>query len=219
MSIEKEFHKFLKEIENYFIRFRGTPFIFSPQDVQLLLYWYNKGVSSNTIKDSIKEVFEKLKEKEPEKKVNSLKYCAQVIEKKFKDEKNKASRSWHCEGLELNIKDALDKNIEKISLFFQKRPELKKKEKKISKKMESLKNLEDLDQIEDSLKKIEENLIEFFYKNLEGDKKKLWKKEIEENMPPEAKSLPSFVKNSLIKNSIFEKLKKERDVPNLTLLL
>lgn len=217
MFDEKKFHKYLKEVENYFIKKRGTPFILSSEDVQLILYWFKKGVPSSVVKKGIEEVFERLKEKE--KFVNSIKYCAQRIEELHKEEKRKLSRSWHGEEKDFDLNLAFEKNLNALREFFKKNKTFENKEKKILKKIENLKNIKELEKIEENLKKIEEKIIEHFYKELSLEEKESIKKEIEKEIPAEVKNLPKFVKNSMIKMIFFEKIKKEKNVPTLTLLL
>lgn len=219
MYDEKKFSKFLREVEDFFIEKRGTPFILSSEDVHLILFWFNKGYSLKIIKKGIGDVFEKLKEKNSERKVNSIKFCAQRIEELQKEEQKRISRSWHFESKKIEITPVLDKNIELIKTFFEKKDEYQRQKNNFIKKIEELKKIDDLDKIEDGLKKIEEKIIEIFYKKIEKEEKEKIKKEAEKNLPEEIRNLPSIVKNSLIKMILFEKIKKEKEIPNLTLLL
>lgn len=219
MYDEKKFKKYLKEVEDKFIEKRGTPFILSPEDVQIILFWFKREIPLKIIKKGIEEVFEKLKEKNPEKKVNTIKYCTQKIEELFKEEKMRASRSWHSEGIQIDITSSLDKNIEILKVFFKEKEEFKKQEKNFIKKIEELKKLDNLDEIEDNLKKIEEKIIENYYNKIEKDEKEKLKKRIEESLSEEVKALPTIAKNSLIKMVIFENLKKEKNIPTLSLLI
>lgn len=219
MYDEKRFKKYLNKVENFFIEKRGTPFILSSEDVQLILYWFKKGVSEKIIEKGIEIIFERLKEKGEEKKINSIKYCAQKIEELFKEEEKKASRSWHTKGEEIDIVSSLNKVKEAISSFFEDKIEYKKQMENFLKKIEKLKNLENLDEIEDNLKKIEEKIIELYYKKIIQEEKEKQKKEIEKNLPEEVRNLPVFVKNSIIKMIFFERIKKEKNIPTLSLLL
>ncbi len=219
MYDEKKFKKYLREIEDKFIEKRGTPFILSSEDVQIILFWFKREIPLKIIKKGIEEVFEKLKEKNPEKKVNTIKYCTQKIEELFKEEKMRVGRSWHSEGIQIDITSSLDKNIEVLKEFFKEKEEFKKQEKNFIKKIEELKKLDNLDEIEDNLKKIEEKIIENYYNKIEKDEKEKLKKKIEENLSEEVKALPTIAKNSLIKMVIFENIKKEKNIPTLSLLL
>lgn len=219
MYDEKGFKKYLNRVENFFIEKRGTPFILSSEDVQLILYWFKKGVPEKVIKNGIETVFERLKDKGEEKKINSIKYCAQKIEELFKEEEKKASRSWHTKGEEIDIVSSLNKAKEAINSFFENKIEYKKQKENYLKKIEKLKNLEDLDEIEDNLKKIEEKIIDLYYKNIIPEEKEMQKKEVEKNLPKEVKNLPILIKNSIIKMILFEKIKKEKNIPTLSLLL
>lgn len=219
MYDEKGFKKYLNRVEDFFIEKRGTPFILSSEDVQLILYWFKKGVPEKVIKNGIETVFERLKDKGEEKKINSIKYCAQKIEELFKEEEKKASRSWHTKGEEIDIVSSLNKAKEAINSFFENKIEYKKQKENYLKKIEKLKNLEDLDEIEDNLKKIEEKIIDLYYKNIIPEEKEMQKKEVEKNLPKEVKNLPILIKNSIIKMILFEKIKKEKNIPTLSLLL
>jgi hypothetical protein len=219
MYDEKKFHKYLREVEDKFIEKRGTPFILSSEDVQIILFWFKRDIPLKVIKKGIEDVFEKLQEKDKEKKVNSIKYCAQRIEELYKEEKMKASRSWHSEGMQIDIPSSLDKNIKILKEFFKDKDEFKGKEKNFIKKIENLKKLDNLDEIEDNLKKIEEKIIESYYNKIEKEEKEKLKKRVEENLSEEVKALPSIAKNSLIKMVIFENIKKEKNIPTISLLL
>lgn len=219
MYDEKRFKKYLNKVENFFIEKRGTPFILSSEDVQLILYWFKRGVPEKVIKNGIETVFERLKEKSEEKKINSIKYCAQKIEELFKEEEKKASRSWHSKGEEIDIVSSLNKAKEAINSFFENKIEYKKQKENYLKKIAKLKNLENLDKIEDNLKKIEEKIIELFYKKIIPEEIEKQKKEIEKNLPEDVKHLPILIKNSIIKTILLERIKKEKNIPTLSLLL
>lgn len=219
MYDEKKFKKYLREVEDFFIQKRGTPFILSPEDVQLILFWFKREIPLEIIKKGIEEVFEKLKERDPEKKINTIKYCAQRIEELFRERQKIKARSWHRESTKIDIPQALNKNIETLKDFLKGKEEFKKPLEKFLKKIEELKKVEDLDEIENNLKKIEEKIIEFYYKKIEKEEKEELKKQAEKKFPEEVKILPAHTKNNLIRMLIFEKIKKEKKIPTLTLLL
>ncbi|MEJ5167087.1 MAG: hypothetical protein WHV67_08695, partial [Thermoanaerobaculia bacterium] len=153
MYDEKKFKKYLKEAEDFFIQKRGTPFILSPEDVQLILFWFKREVPLEVVKRGIEEVFEKLKERDPEKKINTIKYCAQRIEELFRENQKLKARSWHKESAKIDIASSLNKNMENLKEFFKDKNEYKKHYEKFQKKIEELKKIEDLEEIEDNLKK------------------------------------------------------------------
>lgn len=219
MYDEKKFKRYLKEVEDFFIQKRGTPFILSSEDVQLILFWFKREIPLEVVKKAIEEVFEKLKERDPERKINSIKYCAQKIEELFRENQKIQARSWHRESPKIDIVSSLNKNIQNLKEFFKDKEEFKKNYEKFLKKLEELKKMEDLDNIEEGLKNIEEKIIEMFYKKIEKEEKEKIKKEIEKNLPEEVKLLPSHTKNSLIKNILMERIKKEKNIPTFTLLL
>lgn len=219
MYDEKKFKKYLKGAEDFFIEKRGTPFILSPEDVQLILFWFKREVPLEVVKKGIEEVFEKLKERDPEKKINTIKYCAQRIEEIFRENQKSKARSWHKESAKIDILSSLNKNMENLKEFFKDKTEYKNQYEKFLKKIEELKKMEDLEEIEDNLKKVEEKIIEIFYKKIDKEEKEKLKNEVEKTLPPEVKLLPAHTKNSLIKTIIMEKIKREKNIPSLTLLL
>ncbi|MFI5182575.1 MAG: hypothetical protein ACHQPI_14415 [Thermoanaerobaculia bacterium] len=74
-------------IEEAFIAERGTPFLLSARDWQLIRGWRESGVPVETVIRAIRETFERRRERGMAGKISSVAYCAGAVEERWQMEK------------------------------------------------------------------------------------------------------------------------------------
>ena len=80
-SSESYFHA----VEETFIRLRGAPLLLSPADWQVAKKGRQDGVPLELVARVMEEVFERLKERDPVRRVQSLRYCAPAVEEAWRE--------------------------------------------------------------------------------------------------------------------------------------
>jgi hypothetical protein len=70
-------------IEEAFIAERGTPFLLSARDWQLIRGWRESGIPADTVVRAIRETFEKRRAREVAGKISSVAYCAGAVEERW----------------------------------------------------------------------------------------------------------------------------------------
>jgi len=73
-------------IEEAFIAERGTPFLLSAKDWQLIRGWRESGVPSDTVVRAIRETFERRRARGIAGKISSVAYCAGAVEERWQME-------------------------------------------------------------------------------------------------------------------------------------
>lgn len=74
-------------IEEAFIGERGTPFLLSTKDWQLIRGWRESGIPSDTVIRAIRETFEKRRARGIAGKISSVAYCADAVEERWQMER------------------------------------------------------------------------------------------------------------------------------------
>ena len=76
---------YFRVIEDTFIALRGAPLLLSPADWQTARGWYEEGVPVDLVRRVMEEVFTRLRERDPERRINGLRYCAPAVESAWKE--------------------------------------------------------------------------------------------------------------------------------------
>jgi len=79
MSETEGDREFFAAAEAAFIRRRGTPFLLSPKDFELLKEWRALGVPIEAIEQGIEDAFSRREERSAVGRVNSLSYCRDAV--------------------------------------------------------------------------------------------------------------------------------------------
>ncbi len=82
---EMEDHAYFHEIEDLFLRLRGSPLLLTPTDYQITKSWHRQGVPLDLVKRALQELFAKRREREEEVKVWGLQQCRRAVETAWKE--------------------------------------------------------------------------------------------------------------------------------------
>ena len=74
-------------VEDAFITERGTPFLLSAKDWQLVRGWRESGIPADTVVRAVHETFEKRRARGMAGKINSISYCAGAVEERWEMER------------------------------------------------------------------------------------------------------------------------------------
>lgn len=74
-------------VEDAFIAERGTPFLLSPKDWQLIRGFYERGVPADTVVRAVHDAFERRRARGAAGKVSSFAYCADAVEERWQMER------------------------------------------------------------------------------------------------------------------------------------
>jgi len=74
-------------VEEAFIAERGTPFLLSAKDWQLVRGWRESGVPVDTVVRAVRETFEKRRARGMAGKISSISYCAGAVEERWEMER------------------------------------------------------------------------------------------------------------------------------------
>lgn len=80
-DVEAYFHA----IEETFIRLRGAPLLLSPADWKTAEAWHAAGIPLELVEGVLETVFERLRERDPERRIHSLRYCAPAVEEAWRE--------------------------------------------------------------------------------------------------------------------------------------
>jgi len=76
---------YFQAIERTFIRLRGAPLLLSPADWQTARRWQEQGVPLAVVRDVLEGVFERVRSRDPKRKISSLSYCAPAVEEAWRE--------------------------------------------------------------------------------------------------------------------------------------
>ena len=74
-------------VEEVFIAERGTPFLLSAKDWQLIRGWREGGIPVDTVIRAVRETFEKRRARGAAGKISSISYCANAVEERWQMER------------------------------------------------------------------------------------------------------------------------------------
>jgi hypothetical protein len=74
-------------IEEAFIAERGTPFLLSAKDWQLIRVWHESGVPVDTVVRAVRQTFERRRQRGAAGKIGSISYCANAVEELWQMER------------------------------------------------------------------------------------------------------------------------------------
>ena len=85
MTEETDSQSYFHAVEEAFVRLRGSPLLLSPADWKTAQRWRQLGIPLEFVLRALEEVFDRRRERGRSGKVNSLRYCAQHVEKTWSE--------------------------------------------------------------------------------------------------------------------------------------
>lgn len=77
-------HQYFRSLEDFLIDLRGAPLLISPADYRVAQRWHRRGIPLDHVRQVMREVYGKLRERGGKEPVNSLRYCAKAVEASWK---------------------------------------------------------------------------------------------------------------------------------------
>jgi len=110
--------------ETAFIRRRGTPFLLSPRDFELLREWRALGVPIESIEQGIEDAFSRREERGATGRINSLSYCRDAVLLAWERRAETAVGRGALDATEPDAATALDGLAETLREVLRRRPDL-----------------------------------------------------------------------------------------------
>ena len=216
-----DFKDYLARIEEVFIGLRGTPFVLSPADVQLIQSWHGRGVAAEVVEEALREVFERERAKAPDRKISSLKYCSFKVEEAWAERGRKRAGSWQREGEAFPVDALLESNLERLRSFLAFPPFLDPKGKlsaRLIGQVEALRaKTADPEAVEAGLKKIQDTLTLAALKALPVEERDAIKEEIRSALEKDLAALSQSAALFLVRTILLDRARQRFGIPTLTL--
>lgn len=108
MSREPEdVEAYFRAVEETFIRLRGAPLLLSPADWKTAETWYEEGIPLELVERVLEEVFERLRERDRERRIHSLRYCAPAVEAAWREVSDLTATAGRLEAEPLDLEARL----------------------------------------------------------------------------------------------------------------
>ena len=99
--------EYFRAIEETFIRLRGAPLLLSPADWQTASGWRQAGIPLRLVERVMAEVFERLRERDPERKIQGLRYCAAAVEEAWREVRDLGAAAGRLEPVPIDVRERL----------------------------------------------------------------------------------------------------------------
>ncbi|HEX2164176.1 MAG TPA: hypothetical protein VHM02_09525, partial [Thermoanaerobaculia bacterium] len=73
-------HQYFRALEDFLIELRGAPLLVSPADYRVAQRWHRRGIPLDHVRQVMREVWAKLRERGAAEPMNSLRYAARAVE-------------------------------------------------------------------------------------------------------------------------------------------
>ena len=100
--------EYFHTIEETFIRLRGAPLLLSPADWQTARLWHEEGIPLQLVDRVMEEVFLRLRERDPKRKIHSLRYCAPAVESAWREVRDLGATEGRLEPLPIDVVGRLE---------------------------------------------------------------------------------------------------------------
>lgn len=77
-------HQYFRALEDFLIDLRGAPLLMSPADYRIAQRWRRRGIPLDLVRQVMRDVFGKVRERGGKEPMNSLRYCAKAVEASWK---------------------------------------------------------------------------------------------------------------------------------------
>lgn len=75
---------YFRALEDFLIDLRGAPLLMSPADYRVAQRWHRRGIPLDHVREVMREVYARLRERGGAEPMNSLRYCARAVEAAWK---------------------------------------------------------------------------------------------------------------------------------------
>lgn len=217
-----EFAEYLARIEEAFITLRGTPFVLSAADVQLIQSWHGRGVAAEVVEEAVREVFERERAKDPIRRISSLKYCSFRVEEAWAEHGRRRTGSWQAPGEAFPVEALLDANLERLRAFLAYPPFPDPKGRlaaRLTGQLEALRaKTADPEAVEAGLKKAQDALTLAALKSLLPEERDAMKEGIRSALDKDLAALSPSAALFLVRTLLLDRARERFRIPTLTLL-
>lgn len=217
-----ELAEYVARIEEAFIALRGTPFVLSAADVQLIQSWHGRGVAAEVVEEAVREVFERERAKDPNRRISSLKYCAFRVEEAWAERGRRRAGSWQAAGEAFPVEVLLDANLERLRSFLAAPPFPDPRGRLAARLIGLVEALRaktaDPEAVEAGLKKAQDALTLAALKSLPPEERDAMKEGIRSALEKDLAALSQSAALFLIRTLLLDRARERFGIPTLTLL-
>jgi len=216
------FRAYLRRIEETFIALRGTPFVLTPADVQLIQSWFDRDLPAEVVEEGVREIFRRELARDPDRKISSLKYCSFHVEEKWKERRHRRAGTGHQEGETLDVPARLEANWARLEAFCREPAlgDVKKKRGEAWKSaLEAVRvGAANAETAEAALRALQDSIMDAAWAALPREERARREKELRRKLEKDLAPLSAPAQKLLVKTLLLDELGEEFHIPRLTLL-
>ncbi|MBZ0111537.1 MAG: hypothetical protein K8J08_03680 [Thermoanaerobaculia bacterium] len=216
--------EYFQAIEELFIDLRGAPLLLSPADWQVAKKWHGEGIPLATVEEAVREIFARRDERRDGDRINSLRYCKSAVEKAWHDLQEIRGPGLHAQSQHaggegpggslmsspqtslsdrlLRLADSLPASLTDREIWQNRITEL----------------TGDVDAIEKELVRLDHRLLEELEGNLSDAERRRLCEEVERALDRVRSRLAVAELNALRNRLMRQRIRKELEVPMLSLI-
>lgn len=100
---------YFQAVEEIFIRLRGAPLLLSPADWKTAEGWFEEGIPLELVESVLEEVFERLRQRDPERRIHSLRYCAPAVRQAWREVRDLTATAGRLESEPIDVRRRLER--------------------------------------------------------------------------------------------------------------
>ena len=203
-SVETYFHA----IEEIFVRLRGAPLLLSPADWKTAEKWYEEGIPLELVETVLEEVFERLRRRDPERRIHSLRYCAPAVEEAWREVRDLTASAGRLEAEPIDVRRRLDRLAEAL-------PETPPELADVARRLRTLEGSPQ--EIEERLEAIDAEMVDLCAARLESATRKRLEERARRALDRARDRVEPEELDELERRLFHEGLRRELDLPTLSL--
>ena len=212
--------EYYSAVESEFIRRRGTPFLLSPKDFQLIHQWRKAGIPVEDVVAGIGEAFDRRTQRAALARVNSLSYCeGAVLEIWESRARARVGRARPADSASLDPGPVLEEIRQEILLFREREPRMAPAADRALSSLERLKASDrSAETIDAALARIEKRLLAEIKEAIDPDELERIEEDSRCLLGAEADSMEEAAARRTLSALARRKIRERFGVPRLTLL-
>ena len=202
--------EYFHSIEEIFIRLRGAPLLLSPADWQTARVWHEEDIPLELVGRVLEEVFTRLRERDPERKIHSLRYCAPAVEAAWREVRDLGATAGRLEPVPIDVAARLAALLGALPEDLDRREELERD-------LQSLHG--DAEAVERELQQIEQSLLDAAVDALDPATRQRLERRVDRALARAHSRVAADELADLERRLLREFTRQELDLPTLSLFI
>lgn len=207
---------YFRAVEETFIRLRGAPLLLSPADWKAAEAWHEEGIPLELVESVLEEVFERLRERDPERRIHSLRYCAPAVEAAWREVRDLTATAGRLEPEPIDVAGRLDRLAAALARASEGLPADERAG--LEELEERLRGLEgNPEEVERDLEALDREMLDLCAASLEATTRKRLEKRAERALERARDRVEAEELEGLLERLEREGVRRELDLPTLSL--